>query len=298
MALTTTNFDEALESEIRAWYGATYKQHPEIYSKYFEVKNTGKKYDYTHSFAAFGLVPEKPEGEATSLVDTKQGYKNTLTQVTYSLGFPVTREMKDFEQYGLIETLTRSLADSVRQTAETIHANTLNFAFNSSYTGADAKELCATDHPTLYSADYQNEPTTASDLSLAALEQAGIDIGNMTTDRGLQINATGVKLIIPPELEWSAKQLLMSDKDPETDLNSMNPAKGLMPYVVNPFLTDPDAWFIQTNVRNGLTSLWSAKPEFTTDNDTASYNMINKTYFRVVSGWGDPRNMYGSPGGA
>jgi hypothetical protein len=298
MALNTILFDQAMETEIREWYGAEYAQHPEIYSRYFDVKQTKKKYDYTHSLASFGNIPIKQEGEAIQYVDTKQGYKNTLTQVTYAMGFLTTMEMKKFEQYGLIQTLTESLAHSVRQTAETIHADILNNAFDSNYTGADGVELCSLLHPKVYGGTYKNEPTTASALSMTSLEQAKIDINAFPDDRGKKIAARATRLIIPPELEWTAKQLFMSDKDPESDLNAINPAKGMMPYIVNPFLTDPNAWFMQTTVKNGLTSLWSAQPTFSIDNDTDSFNSKNKTYFMVTAGWGDPKNMYGSPGGA
>jgi hypothetical protein len=296
MAINTTNFSEAIEPLIREWYGAEYDQHPEIFSKVYDVKTTGKKYEYLHSMAGFGLVPVKPEGSPISYVDSKQGYKTTITQVTYALGFPVTLEMMKFNMYNLVESMARALGVSMKQTIETVAADLFNNGFDSNYTFADGKELFATDHPKLYGGTWQNEPTTAVDLSLDALEQAKLDINDYPTDRGLLIAARPKLLHIPPELEWTAKQLLLSDKDPETANNAINPAKGMMDYVVNPYLTDPDAWYVKTTVGNGTQFFWSQKPEHTMDNDTDSLNLKKKVHAMFAVSCGDPRSWYGSPG--
>jgi phage major head subunit gpT-like protein len=296
MATNTTNFSEALEPGIRMWYGNAYKQYPEQYSKIFDVKTSTKSSEYSHSMTGFGLVPEKAQGASITYQDTKQGYKNTLTNVAYGLGFTVTRELFDDDQYNIIMKLPKALARSVRHTVEILSANILNNAFDNTYTGADGKELCATDHPLLYGSTFQNEPTTASDLSATSLEQAYIDIGDYVDDRGLRIAAKSKLLVVPTELDWTARKLLGSSLDPESANNAINPANNMMPHTVNNFLTDPDAWFIKTDVEDGLIFYWRRRPEFTKDNDFDSENAKFKTTFRCIMGWDDPRGIYGSPG--
>lgn len=296
MAINTTNFSEAMEPLILEWYGATYNQHPEIFSRVYDVKTTNKKYEYLHSMADFPLVPVKPEGSPISFVDSKQGYKTTITQVTYALGFPVTLEMMKFNMYNLIEAMSRALGASMKQTIETVSADLYNNGFDSDYVFADGKELFATDHPKLYGGTWQNEPTNPVGLSMDGLEQAKLDINDYPTDRGLLMAARPTLLHIPPELEWRAMQLLGSAKDPESANNAINPAKGMMPYVVNPYLTDPAAWFVKTTIGNGTQFFWSQKPEHTMDNDTDSLNLKKKVHAMFAVSCGDPRSWYASPG--
>jgi phage major head subunit gpT-like protein len=297
MAITKNNFSEALEPGIRKWYGDAYKQYPEEYTMIYDVMNSKKSSEYSHSHTGFGLVPVKSEGGSITYDDTVQLYKKTHTHITYGLGFTVTRELAEDDLYNIISRKPKSLARSVRHTVETLAANKLNNAFVTTYdTGADGKELCATDHPLGYGGTEQNEPTNASDLSMTSLEQALIDIAAFKDDRGMVLAAKGKRLIIPPALEWTAKQLLGSQKDPESANNAINPANGLMPYSVNHFLTDPDAWFIKTDVPDSLVFFWRRRPDFTKDNDFDSENAKWKTTFRCSMGWDDWRGIYGSPG--
>jgi phage major head subunit gpT-like protein len=290
-----TNFSEALEPGIKKWYGDAYKQYPEQYTKIFDVFNSSKASEHSVSNTGYGLVPVKPEGQSVNYDDTQQGYKKTHTHVTYGLGFILTRELIEDDLYNIIMRKPKSLARSVRHTVEILGANKLNNGFTTA-DGADGKALLATDHPLLYGGTEQNEPTNSSDLSMTSLEQALIDIAAFTDDRGLLLAATGKRLIIPPALEWTAKQLLGSQKDPESANNAINPANGIMPYTVNNFLTDPKAWFIKTDVPDSLVFYWRRKPEFTKDNDHDSENKKYKTTFRMSLGHDDWRGIYGSPG--
>jgi phage major head subunit gpT-like protein len=297
MAVNKTNFSEALEPGIRKWYGDAYNQHPEQYTQIYDVINSTKSAEHSHSNTGFGLVPVKSEGSSITYTDTKQLYKKTHTNVTYGLGFSVTKELVEDDQYNIIMKKPKALARSVRHTVEILAANKLNNAFVTTYdTGADGKELCATDHPLGYGSTSQNEPTTAADLSMTSLEQAMIDIGDLVDDRGLRIAAKAKKLIVPTELAWTAKQLLGSSLDPESANNAINPANGLMPMTVNNFLTDPDAWFIKTDVSDGMVFFWRRRPQFTRDNDFDTENAKFKTTFRCTMGWDDWRGIYGSPG--
>lgn len=296
MSTNTGNFGELLEPGLALIYGESYKQFGEEYSKIFQIKNSNKTTEHTLSMTGFGLMPTKSQGAGVTYDDPIQGYKQSLTHVAYGLGFIVTLEMYEDDLYNKINALPTALARSGAHTVEVTAANVLNRAFNSSYTGADTLEMCSTVHTLVGGGTFQNELTTAADLSMTSLEQALIDISNFTDDRGLQIAARPKQLIVPPELEWTAQQLLKSEKDPESANNAINPAKGIMPYTVNHFLTDTDAWFIQTDVPNGLVFYWRRRPALTKDNDHDSDNAKFKSTMRFIAGWDDPRGIFGSPG--
>jgi len=294
--LTTAGFSELLYPGLKAIWGISYSDYPEEYTKIFEVKTSDKAYEKTVGLTGFGTASVKAQGGSVSYDDAYQGYTQTLTHSTYGIGFIVTSEMYEDDQYGKINALPRALARSVRHTVEIAAANVLNRGFNSTYTGADGKELLATDHPLVGGGTEQNELTTAADLSMTSLEQAMIDIGDLTDERGLIIAAKPRMLIVPPELDWTARQLLGSEKDPETNFNAINPAKGLMPFTVNHYLTDSDAWFIKTDVPEGMVFYWRRRPAFTKDNDFDSDNGKYKSTFRFSVGWDDYRGIFGAPG--
>jgi len=292
----TTNFSQAMEVQIRKWYGNAYDQEPVAYPKLFEVRNTNKKYDYLHSLADFGLVPVKAEGASIASTDTKEGWKTTITQVTYALSFSVTLEMQKYEQYNLVQSMSKDLGVSMKQTEDTVSADLFNNGFDSNYTFGDGKAMLTTDHPKLYGGTWQNEPTNPLDLSNEALEQAKNDIRDFVSDRDKLINARPKLLVIPPELEWTAKKLLLSSNEPGNANNDINPAKGFVDYVVNPYLTDPKAWFMLTSVSNGPQFLWSQKPTRQMTNDSKSLNIDYSVYAMFAVSCGDPRGAYGCPG--
>ena len=298
MSVNSSYFAELLEPGLRKIYGDKYKEYPEQYSGIFDVENSSKAFEETLNLSGFGLIAEKAQGSPITYDEPVKGPTHRITHLTYGKGFIITAEMYEDDQYKVMRALPGALARSVRVTIEQVAANILNRAFNSSYTGADSKELCATDHTLLGGGTYQNELTTAADLDMTSLEQALIDIGDMVDDRGLLIQAKAKKLILPPELEWQARRLLKSGMDPETANNSINPAQGSLPegFVVNNYLTDPDAWFIKTDVPNGLIFYWRRKPSFTRDNDFDSENAKWKVTYRMSVGWDDPKGIFGSPG--
>jgi len=225
------------------------------------------------------------------------------TIVDYGLGFIITRNMVDDDQYRRpAKNRARALAFSMRQTKEILGANVLNRAFNSAYTGADGKELCATDHPNGGGAGgtYANEPDNGLDLSQDALEQVWIDIASWENDRGLKIAVQPRRLIIPPALNFEAHKILMTVQDPDSANNTINAIKslGVIPEgaFVNHYLTDSDAWFVITNVPNGLKYIERMADTFSTDNDFDTDNAKFKAIFRCAFGWTDPKGIYGSPG--
>ncbi len=296
MAVTRSNFGELLEPGIREVYGLEYNQYPEEYKKCFEVLTSTRAYEEALSLAGFGQVPEKDEGSSVLYADPKQGFLSRLTNKTYGLGFPISREMVEDELYNQINSFSKALAVSVKDTIETVAANVYNRAFNSSYKGSDGLEMCSKVHLIETGGTMANEPATAADLTEESIRQALIDIGDFVGSSGLLMNTRVVRLIVPPELDWQAAKILESTLEPESANNAINPAKGRFPYIVNHYLTDPDAWFLMTSCPNGTTFYWRRKPALTRDNDTDTENAKFKTTLRFVPGWHDFRGVYGSPG--
>ena len=219
----------------------------------------------------------------------------------YSLGFIITREIFDDDQYDVVgKRRAQALAFSVRQTKEIIGANVLNNAFSGSYTGGDGVALIANNHPNVSGGTWSNRPTTYADLSEASLEQAYIDIAGFTDDRGLRIAVIPNKLIVPVTLTFEAERILKTAHRVGTANNDINVINqmGMFPggVHVNHYLTDTDAWFIKTNAKNGLKYFERRGDEFGMDNDWDTENAKFKASFRASWGWTDARGAYASQG--
>jgi phage major head subunit gpT-like protein len=295
--INSGNFGELLEPGIRRIYGDVYKQYPEEYTKIFNVESSTRAFEESLSITGFPLVPEMSEGSSVSFENPAQGFKHTITHVNYGLGFIVTRNLFEDDQYRKIRSYPAALARSVRQTVETVGANVLNNGFDSTVaTGADGLELLSDAHLLKMGGTMRNELATAADLTETSLEQATIDIADFVDDQGLKLQATEKMLVIPKNLKWQAQKLLGSAQDPFSADNAINPAMNLMPWTVNHYLTDTDAWFIITDVPNGLIFYWRRRPEFTRDNDFDTENAKFKTTMRFSAKWDDFRGIFGSPG--
>jgi len=218
----------------------------------------------------------------------------------FALGFIITREMMEDDQYDVVgQRKAQGLAFSMRQTKEVLGANVYNRAFNTSYTGGDGSALISATHANIKGGTWSNQIATAADLSEAALEQACIDIAGFTNDAGLLIAVRPETLIIPRQQIFEAKRILGSDGRVGTDNNDLNAIKaaGLIPeVVVNHYLTDPDAWFIRTNVPHGMKYFERRADQFDMDNDWDTENAKFKATARYSFGWTDARGLYGSAG--
>jgi hypothetical protein len=300
-AITTGSFAKDLYPGVKTWYGAAYDEHKPVYTQIFKQETSTRKYEEEVGFVGTGLAVVKDEEGGISYDTMSQGYIKRYTHVTYGLGFKITREAYEDAIWDKeAKQKARALAFSMRQTPEHVHANILNRAFNSSYTGADAKELCATDHPNISGGTWANELTTAADISELALEQACIDVYAITNDRGLLIALLSQTLIIPPALDFEATRIIKSQLQNDTANNAINAirASGKFPggVVVNPYLTDSDAWFIQTNAPDGLKTFTRRAQAFATENDFETEVAKFKATHRYSCGWTDPRGVFGSPG--
>lgn len=298
--INTGNIPKLLTPGLNAVWGRDYDEHPKAYAELFDIETSDMNYEEEVEMTGFGLASVKQQGAATVYDSESQQSVTRYTHVAYGLGFILTREEIDdnlYEKKGV--TRTAALAFSFRQTKELVAANVYNRAFNSSYVGGDGKELLATDHPGL-GGTWSNELTTAADMSEASLEDLVTQAMNATNNRGLKIGLATTTLIVPTALAFEAARILKSTGQSGTANNDINALRSMGVFsggvVVNPYLTDPDAFFIRTNVPQGMKMFQRVKAEFAQDGDFDTGNLKYKGYERYSVGWTDPRALYGSPG--
>lgn len=298
--INSGSFAKALWPGVNAWYGKAYNEYSVEYTKLFDSFKSTKAFEEDVGVSSFGLAVQKSEGSPISYDTERQAFITRYQHVTYALGFIITREIMDDDQYSVVgQRKAQGLAFSMRQTKEIIAANVYNRYATAGYTGGDGVTLLSSSHPNLAGGVWSNQMTTASDLSEAALEQAVIDIASFTNDRGLLIAVRPKSLIIPRQLMFEAKRILGSDGRVGTDNNDVNAIKnmGLIPEtVVNHYLTDTDAWFIRTDVPHGMKYFERRADGFDMDNDFDTENAKYKASARYSFGWTDPRGVYGSAG--
>ena len=298
--ITSSSFAKLLWPGLNSIYGKSYNDYPVEWDKLFEKNTSDKAYEEDLGLSSFGLASVKNEGAPITYDTERQGFTTRYNHVVYALGFIITREIYEDDQYAKVGAQkAKALARSMRQTKEIIAANVYNNATSGSYLGGDGKSLLATDHPNVAGGTFSNRIAVDSDLSEAALEQAVIDIAGFRDDRGLLIAAKPEKLVIPYNLQFEAKRILGADGRVATDLNDPNALKefGLFSNVItNHYLTDADAWFILTSVKDGLKYFERRGDQFEMDNDFDTENAKFKATARYSFGWSDPRAIYGSPG--
>lgn len=298
--INSSSFAKALWPGVNAWYGKAYGEYPVEFTKLFDSYKSSKAFEEDVGVTSFGLAVQKPEGAPISYDTERQAFITRYSHVVYALGFIITREIMEDDQYDVVgQRKAQGLAYSMRQTKEIVAANVYNRAFNGSYVGGDGVSLISASHPNYAGGTWSNTLATAADLSEAALEQACIDIAGFTNDRGLLIATKPKTLILPRQLMFEAKRILGSDGRVGTDNNDVNAIKtmGLIPeVVVNHYLTDTDAWFIKTDVPHGMKYFERRADAFEMDNDFDTENAKFKATARYSFGWTDPRGLYGSAG--
>lgn len=299
--VTSASFAKALWPGINAWYGKAYNDYKTEYDKLFESYSSKRAYEEDVGITSFGLASVKPEGSSIVYDSENQTWTSRYRHIVYGLGFIITKEIMDDDLYDVVgQRRAQGLARSLRQTKEVIGANVYNRAFNSAYVGGDGTSLLNGAHPNFAGGTWSNILDTSSDLTEAALEQAWIDISLLRDDRGLLINVMPNKLIIPPQLKFEADRILKTTGRVGTDLNDINAIKeeGLFPggVHINHFLTDPNAWFIRTDTKDGLKYFERTGASFEIDNEFDTSNAKFKAYERYSFGWTDPRALFGSPG--
>lgn len=298
--ITTGSHPKALWEGIQRWWGREYAKHPKFHTQMFEVKGSSKAYEEDVELTGFGLAPVKQETADIGFDSESQGATTRYTHVAYALGYIVSyEEQKD----GLYEVVSRrrstALAFSMETTRQIVAANFFNRGFNASYAFGDGKEAFATDHPTL-DGTQSNELNPAADFSEAALEDLCIQIMDAKNSRGLNIALRPIDLLIPNALMFEAIRVLKSEFQNDTANNAVNAIRtagllGKAP-IVNPYFTDPDAWFVRTNCPAGWTWLNREEMSFDQDNDFNTKNLKAASYMRFSVGQTDFRGGFASAG--
>jgi phage major head subunit gpT-like protein len=282
-------------------FGLEYKTYAEEHKEIYEQESSDRSFEEETKLSGFGAAPVKSEGMAMSYDTAQEAFTSRYTHQTIVLGFSITEEaMEDNLYASLSARYTKALARAMAHTKQVKAASILNNAFSGSFLGGDGKALLATDHPLVGGGTNANALTTASDLNETALENAIIQIAGWTDERGLLIAAKARKMILPPQLQFVAERLLKTELRTGTADNDINAVRsmGVMPggYRVNHYLTDPDAWFVMTDVPGGLKHFVRVAMKTGSDSDFDTGNMRYKARERYVFGWSDPLGCFGSPG--
>ena len=300
MAISRQQLAKELEPGLNALFGLEYNQYENQHLEIFDVENSDRAFEEEVMLSGFANAAVKSEGAAVTFDTAQEAFTSRYTHETVALAFALTEEAIEDNLYDTIATrYTKALARSMANTKQIKGANVLNNGFSSSFPGGDGKELFATDHPS-QSGDQKNELSTSADLSETSIEQALIDIAAFTDERGLKIAARGVKMIIPSELQFTAERIMKSPARVGTADNDLNAiaSKGMIPqgYVVNNFLTATDAFFIKTDVPNGLKMFERAAIKTAMEGDFDTGNVRYKARERYSFGFSDWRGVFGSPG--
>jgi hypothetical protein len=296
--ITRSTQPDLLWPGIQAIFGTSYDKLEKQYTKIFDVRKSKKAYEKVLEATGFGLASVKGEGQSITYDSSGQGPATVFTHVTYGLGYIVTREAQEDNQYQEVaEANAQALPWSMLVTKETVHANVLNRGFNTSYVGGDGKPLFSATHPTANGT--QSNLLTAADLSEAAIEDAVTNITNARNSAGLPVALKPVRLLVSTADLFNATRILKSDLRVSTPNNDVNAIKmlGVIPeVVVNNYFDDTDAWFIQTNAPAGLISYQRRDLDLEDDTDFDTENRKHKATERYSAGWGDWRAAFGNTG--
>ena len=300
MAISRGQLVKELEPGLNALFGLEYKRYENQHAEIFDTENSDRAFEEEVMLSGFANAEVKPEGSGVTFDNAQETFTARYTHETIALAFAITEEAIEDNLYDrLASRYTKALARSMANTKQVKAANVLNNGFSASYAGGDGKALLATDHPTI-AGSFSNELGTSADLNETSLEQALIDIAALTDERGLKIAARGVKMIIPSELQFTAERLMKSAQRVGTADNDINAIKsmGMIPqgYVVNNYLTDTDAFFIKTDVPNGMKMFVRSPIKTSMEGDFDTGNVRYKARERYSFGWSDPRGIFGSPG--
>ena len=303
MAINRAQLVKELVPGLHALFGLEYDRYDAEYEEIFETETSERAFEEEVMLTGFGEAPVKFEGSGVTYDTAQESFTARYSHETIALAFSLTEEAIEDNLYDTLSSrYTRALARSMMTTKNIKGANILNNAFSSSFVGGDGKELCATDHPTVGNETQRNELSVASDLNETSLEQSLIAIAAFEDERGLKINAQARKLIIPTALQFVADRLLETPGRVGTADNDINALRnmGMVPegYTVNHYLTDTDAFFLTTDVPNGLKHFVRSPVATSMEGDFETGNVRYKARERYSFGFSDWRGIFGSPGAA
>jgi len=301
MAINRAQLVKELVPGLHALFGLEYERYNNEHEDIFDTESSERAFEEEVMLSGFGEAPVKGEGAAVIYDTAQESWTARYTHETIALAFALTEEAIEDNLYDTLSSrYTKALARSMQATKQVKAANVLNNGFSSSYVGGDGKALMTTDHPTVANVDMRNELSTAADLNETSLEQALIDVAAFKDERNLKVNAQARKMIIPPALQFVADRLMETPGRVGTSDNDINAIRnmGMIPegYAVNHYLTDTDAWFIKTDVPNGLKHFVRTAVSTNMEGDFETGNVRYKARERYSFGWSDWRGIFGSPG--
>jgi len=301
MAISRSQLLKELLPGLNALFGMEYAKYGEEHKEIYETESSERSFEEETKLSGFGSAPVKAEGSAIAYDNAQEAWSTRYNHETIALGFSITEEAVEDNLYdSLSARYTKSLARAMAYTKQVKAASVLNNGFNASYAGGDGVALFSTAHPTVGGGTNSNTPGVQVDLNETSLEAAVIQISAWTDERGLLIAAKPKKLVIPPALMFVADRLLKTDARVGTADNDINALKnmGSIPggATVNHFLTDTNAWFLTTDVPNGLKHFVRTPMSTSMDGDFDTGNVRYKARERYSFGWSDPLGMWGSSG--
>lgn len=301
MAISRAQLLKELLPGLNALFGLEYKKYGEEHKEIFETETSERSFEEETKLSGFSAAPVKNEGSALAYDNAQEAWTARYVHETIAMGFSLTEEAIEDNLYdSLSSRYTKALARAMAYTKQVKAASILNQGFSGGPTYGDGKTLFATDHPLISGGVNSNRPTVAADLNETSLEAAVIQIAGWTDERGLLIAAKPRKLIVPPSLQFVAERLLKTELRVATADNDINAIKsmGSIPegYTVNHYLTDTNAWFLLTDVPNGLKHFVRTPMQTGMDADFDTGNSRYKARERYSFGVSDPLGAFGSPG--
>ena len=301
MAISRAQLLKELLPGLNALFGLEYKKYGEEHKEIFEQETSERSFEEETKLSGFSAAPVKNEGAAISYDNAQEAWTARYVHETIAMGFSLTEEAMEDNLYDSLSTrYTKALARAMAYTKQVKAASILNNAFTGGPTYGDGQVLCSVAHPLVSGGVNSNTPSTPADLNETSLESAVIQIAAWTDERGLLIAAKPRKLIIPPALMFVAERLLTTELRVGTNDNDINALKamGSIPegHAINHYLTDPNAWFLMTDVPNGLKHFVRTPLANSMDADFDTGNARYKSRERYSFGVSDPLGIFGSPG--
>jgi hypothetical protein len=301
MAISRAQLLKELLPGLNALFGLEYATYGQEHKEIYDTETSESSFEEETKLSGFSAAPVKNEGSAIAYDNAQEAWTARYNHETIALGFSLTEEAIEDNLYdSLSARYTKALARAMAYTKQVKAAAVLNNGFSTSYTGGDGQPLFSAAHPLVSGGTNSNIPSTAADLNETSLENAVIQISLWTDERGLLIAARPKKLVVPPSLQFVATRLLETELRVGTNDNDINAIKNngsvSEGYTVNHFLTDTNAWFLCTDVPNGMKHFVRSPLSQSMDGDFDTGNVRYKSRERYSFGWSDPLGMFGSAG--
>jgi len=301
MAISRAQLLKELLPGLNALFGLQYATYDQEHKEIYETETSERSFEEETKLSGFSAAPVKNEGSAISYDNAQEAWTARYNHETIALGFSLTEEAIEDNLYdSLSARYTKALARAMAYTKQVKAAAVLNNGFSSAYPGGDGVALFSSAHPLISGGTNSNVPSTPADLNETSLEAAVIQISLWTDERGLLIAAKPKKLVVPSSLQFVATRLLETELRVGTADNDINAIKNngsvSEGYCVNHFLTDTNAWFLTTDVPNGMKHFVRSPLANSMDGDFDTGNVRYKSRERYSFGWSDPLGMFGSAG--